>query len=401
MGRLPFFIAKRYLLAKHRQHAVGLLSRVAIGAVAVATFSLFVVLSGFTGLKDYALAFTNVFDSDLVIYPKTGKSFYCSPKQLRYLQDLSGVVATTRMVEEKVFIKYKEQSRVAVLRGVDSAYTQVTPMDTLIYTGGWFSDQRPEVVPGYAVAVDLALAARDYANLIELYVPIPGTNVMAATSPDQVFRSERAVASGIYQVNDQINDRFVFTSLQTAQSLFGWPEDQLSSLGLKTHAEDLPGLIDEINTVFHHEVVVKTRVEQNAALYKMLNTENLFTYLFISLIAAIAVFNLTGTLIMLVLEKKGNLRTLHTLGQTLGQIRATFFTSGVLMCFAGLVLGLVLGLILVLGQSLFGWVLITESLPYPVTLTLTNFLLVSGTILGLGILASFFGAQRVTSRLLN
>jgi len=133
----------------------------------------------------------------------------------------------------------------------------------------------------------------------------------------------------------------------------------------------------------------------------MLNTENLFTYLFISLIAAIAVFNLTGTLIMLVLEKKGNLRTLHTLGQTLGQIRATFFTSGVLMCFAGLVLGLVLGLILVLGQSLFGWVLITESLPYPVTLTLTNFLLVSGTILGLGILASFFGAQRVTSRLLN
>ena len=401
MARLPFFIAKRYLLAQHRQHAVGLLSRVAVGAVAVATLSLFIVLSGFTGLKDYALAFTSVFDSDLVVYPKTGKSFYCSPEQLSHLQGLSGVLAATRMVEEKVFIKYKEQSRVAVLRGVDAAYTQVTPIDTLIYTGGWFSDERFEVVPGYAVAVDLALAARDYANLIELYVPIPGANVMAASSPDQVFRSERVVASGIYQVNDQINDRFVFTSLETAQSLFYWPEDHVSSLGLKTSAVDLPRLIDEINTVFQQDVVVKTRVEQNAALYKMLNTENLFTYLFISLIAAIAIFNLTGTLIMLVLEKKANLKTLHTLGQTIQQIRATFFASGILMCVAGLVLGLVLGFMTVLGQSIYGWVLITESLPYPVTFTLTNFLLVSGTIMGLGTLASFFGAQRVTGRLLN
>ena len=75
MGRLPYFIAKRYLLAKHSRHAVGLLSRIAIGAVAVATFSLFLVLSGFTGLKDYALAFTNIFDSDLIISPVSGKSF--------------------------------------------------------------------------------------------------------------------------------------------------------------------------------------------------------------------------------------------------------------------------------------------------------------------------------------
>ena len=110
---------------------------------------------------------------------------------------------------------------------------------------------------------------------------------------------------------------------------------------------------------------------------------------------------LFGTLIMLVLEKKANLKTLHTLGQTIQQIRATFFASGILMCVAGLVLGLVLGFMTVLGQSIYGWVLITESLPYPVTFTLTNFLLVSGTIMGLGTLASFFGAQRVTGRLLN
>jgi lipoprotein-releasing system permease protein len=132
-----------------------------------------------------------------------------------------------------------------------------------------------------------------------------------------------------------------------------------------------------------------------------LNSENLFTYLFISLIAAIAVFNLTGTLIMLVLEKKNNLRTLFTLGQPLRDIKRTFFASGLMMCVAGLVLGLVLGVLVVLGQSTFGWILITETLPYPVALTWGNFLVVGATILGLGILASILGAERVTRRLLT
>ena len=401
MGRLPYFIAKRYLLAKHSRHAVGLLSRIAIGAVAVATFSLFLVLSGFTGLKDYALAFTNIFDSDLIISPVSGKSFIYDDAGQKALQGLTGIQAVGRVVEDKVFLRYKNQARVATLRGIDSAYTGVTPVDTLVYTGNWFSPERPEVVLGYSVAADLALAARDFSNLIQISAPIPGSNIMAATSPDQVFRSEQVVASGIYEVNDQVNDRFVFCSIETARYLFGWERNQVSSLVIKTASNDLEALKAQISSVFDDKVRVKTRVEQNAALYRMLNSENLFTYLFISLIAAIAVFNLTGTLIMLVLEKKNNLRTLFTLGQPLADIKRTFFASGIMMCGAGLALGLILGVLVVLGQSTFGWVLITETLPYPVTLTWGNFFLVAGTILGLGMLASLLGAQRVTRRLLD
>ena len=402
MGRLPYFIAKRYLLAKHSRHAVGLLSKITIGAVAVATFSLFLVLSGFTGLKDYALAFTNIFDSDLIISPVSGKSFIYDDAGQKALQGLTGIQAVGRVVEDKVFLRYKNQARVATLRGIDSAYTGVTPVDTLVYTGNWFSPERPEVVPGYSVAADLALAARDFSNLIEISAPIPGANIMAATSPDQVFRSEQMVASGIYEINDQVNDRYVFTSLETARYLFGFSPQQVSALVIKTDSpEYLEALKTQISAVFDGGVTVKTRVEQNAALYRMLNSENLFTYLFISLIAAIAVFNLTGTLIMLVLEKKNNLRTLFTLGQPLTDIKRTFFTSGLMMCIVGLGLGLLLGVLVVLGQSSFGWVLITETLPYPVTLTWGNFLLVAATILGLGMLASFLGAQRVTRRLLD
>ena len=103
MGRLPYFIAKRYLLAKHSRHAVGLLSKITIGAVAVATFSLFLVLSGFTGLKDYALAFTNIFDSDLIVAPVSGKSFVYDDGQQKALEGLTGIQAVGRVVEDKVF----------------------------------------------------------------------------------------------------------------------------------------------------------------------------------------------------------------------------------------------------------------------------------------------------------
>ncbi|MDC3341323.1 ABC transporter permease, partial [Flavobacteriaceae bacterium] len=99
MGRLPYFIAKRYLLAKHSRHAVGLLSKIAIGAVAVATFSLFLVLSGFTGLKDYALAFTNIFDSDLIVTPVSGKSFIYDNTRQNALRGINEIQAVGRVVE--------------------------------------------------------------------------------------------------------------------------------------------------------------------------------------------------------------------------------------------------------------------------------------------------------------
>ena len=133
----------------------------------------------------------------------------------------------------------------------------------------------------------------------------------------------------------------------------------------------------------------------------MLNSENLFTYLFISLIAAIAIFNLTGTLIMLVLEKRQNLKTLYVLGSDLRDLRKTFFTTGLMMTAIGLSIGLSLGLLIVWGQGQYGWVPITPVLAYPVVLSFTNCLIVLVTVSGLGALASLLGSRRVTERLLQ
>ena len=400
--RFIVFIAKRYLLAHHSKHAVGLISKIAISAVAVASLALFVVLSGFSGLKTYALAFTNDFDSDLLVRPVEGKRLEFGPEQKNAVAIIPNVAQVSTIIEDRVFMQYKDKSRVAMLRGVDSLFAEVTPLDSLLYAGSWLRPKSDELVIGYEIASDLALPPRDYANLVTLYAPRPGKNISAMINPSSAFNKELAVVSGIYEINDQVNDRFLFSDQVTARALLQMAPRQISALAIKVAPNaDLDQIKAELNIAFGQPISVKTRMEQNDALYKMLNSENLFTYLFISLIAAIAIFNLTGTLIMLVLEKRQNLKTLYMLGSPLKSLRKTFFVTGLLMTGLGLVIGLGLGIVIVWGQATFGWVPITPTLAYPVVLSLTNLLIVLATVTGLGALASFLGSRRITEGLLQ
>ncbi|MDA8650547.1 ABC transporter permease [Flavobacteriaceae bacterium] len=400
--RFIVFIAKRYLLAHHSKHAVGLISKIAISAVAVASLALFVVLSGFSGLKTYALAFTNDFDSDLLVRPVEGKRLEFGPEQKNAVAIIPNVAQVSTIIEDRVFMQYKDKSRVAMLRGVDSLFAEVTPLDSLLYAGSWLRPKSDELVIGYEIASDLALPPRDYANLVTLYAPRPGKNISAMINPSSAFNKELAVVSGIYEINDQVNDRFLFSDQVTARALLQMAPHQISALAIKAAPNaDLDQIKAELNIAFGQPISVKTRMEQNDALYKMLNSENLFTYLFISLIAAIAIFNLTGTLIMLVLEKRQNLKTLYMLGSPLKSLRQTFFVTGLLMTGLGLVIGLGLGIVIVWGQASFGWVPITPTLAYPVVLSLTNLLIVLATVTSLGALASFLGSRRITEGLLQ
>jgi len=146
-------------------------------------------------------------------------------------------------------------------------------------------------------------------------------------------------------------------------------------------------------------LVFKNRIQQNDALYKMLNTENLAVYLIFTLVLIIALFNVVGSIIMMILDKKQNLKTLFNLGATISEIRKIFFMQGVLMTLLGGILGILLGVIIVMLQMQFNLVMITNSLPYPVKLDVVNVLVVFITITILGILASKIASGRVNENM--
>ena len=148
-------------------------------------------------------------------------------------------------------------------------------------------------------------------------------------------------------------------------------------------------------------LIIKNRAQLNDALYKMLNTENLAVYLIFTLVLIIAFFNVIGSLIMMMLDKKKSLNTLFNIGATVKDIRKIFFFQGSLMSIVGGLLGLGVSLIIAVLQKIFDLVMITPSIAYPVTIKLENFFIVFFTISVLGVIASKIASVRITEKLVR
>jgi len=398
--KLPLYIAKRYLFSKSNRNAVNIISRIAVLGAAIGALSLFIVLSGFSGLKDFSLKFTNVFDSDLKVLPAEGKTLDFTKTSIQEISKIEGIKAYSKVIEEHIFLRYRGKNHIAYIKGVDQNYGRVNQLDSILYLSEWFTPNQNEVVIGLGTAAKLSLNVRDYNDLLEIYVPKPGTGQIL--DPTKALSKETVVVTGMYQVNEDLDSKFVFSDIGLARSLLRLDSSKVSSLEFKLKEGASEELIrTQLAGVFSEEIIIKNRVQQNDALYKMLNTENLFVYIFVSLIAAIAIFNIAGTIIMVILEKRRNIKTLYSLGLTIKEIRKVFFYNGFLMTFIGVAIGLILGIVAVLLQLKYGFVPITPTLPYPVRFDLINVVIVLITVSTLGGIASKVASQRVSRKFLD
>lgn len=398
--KFSLYIAKRYLFSKSSNNAINIITIIAAIGVVVGAFSLFIVLSGFAGLKDFSLQFTNVFDSDLKVYPHKGKTIAFSPTQKERLQRISGVEAVSEIIEERVFIHYKGKNHIAYIKGVDSLYGNVTVIDSIMFYGEWFVPGEHEVVVGLSTIAKLSMGVRDYSAPIEIFVPRPGTGQINVMDPSKAFNQKSVIASGVYQVNEDLDAKYLFSDFEFAKDLLSLDDNVVSSLEIKltpTASEEF--VRSEIEKIFPEEIILKNRIQQNDALYKMLNTENIAVYLIFTLVLIIALFNVIGSIIIMILDKRKNIKTLHNMGATLKEIRRIFFLQGTLMTVLGGILGIILGVIAVVLQLNYSIIYITRTLPYPVKLEATNAIIVFLTIGVLGVIASWIASSRVRKKL--
>ena len=363
--------------------------------------SLFIVLSGFSGLKDFSLQFTNEFDSDLKVFPESGKTITFSEAEKQALKKIAGIDNYSEVIEERIFLQYKGKNHIAYIKGVDSVYGKVNNLDSILIAGLWFQPHQNETVIGLGTSSKLSLYLNDYGNPLEIFVPKPGTGQLNALDPSQAFNKENVVVSGVYQINEDLDSKYVFTDIDFARNLLSLDSTKVSSVEIKL----LPNASEEniraeISRIFQNKVIVKNRIQQNDALYKMLNTENIAVYLIFTLVLIIALFNVIGSIIMMILDKRKNIKTLYNLGASLKEIRRIFFLQGTLMTVLGGLLGIFLGILAVLAQLKFEFVAITSTLPYPVKLNFINIAVVFATISILGILASRIASSRVREKLL-
>lgn len=396
----PLYIARRYTISRSKSTAVNIITAIAAVGIIVSTTALFVILSVFSGLKDFSINFTNVTDPDLKVTPQTGKSFLLTDSQKQQLNNTEGIAGFTEVVEERVLFYFDEKEHVAFLKGVDSLFTNVTPMEEQIIGGQWFRHGTVQAVVGIGITSRLSMGLYDFNNALEVFVPKPGKGTI--DTPEEAFNKTALIPMGVYQINDEVDAKFVYADIGLVRELLQFEPSRVTAVEIKLSAGAPEAkVIEKINPIFKTPVIIKNRAQLNDALYKMLNAENLVTYLFCSLVVVLTLFCLAGALIMLILDKKENIRTLYSLGSEVSSLRKIFLYQGIFITILGVIFGLSIGTGIILLQQHYSLLMITPTLPYPVNFNLTNVVVVVLTIFVLGYLASYIAAARVDKKLLK
>jgi lipoprotein-releasing system permease protein len=396
----PLYIAKRYSISTSKNNAINIINRIASMGIIIGALALFVVLSVFSGLKEFSLSFTNAMDPDLKLSSTLGKSLVITPAQELQIKQIDGLVSYSKIIEERVLFTFDGKQEVTYLKGIDSFFTKVNPVEKNLFNGQWLAPNTNQVVVGYGIAQKFSMGLLDFNRPLQVFVPKPGKG--AIENPEQAFNQSDLLPIGIYTINEDLDSKYVFADLGLAQELLEYQPDQVSGLEIKVQkGANEKAIIDQLQTIFKNTITVKNRAQLNESLYKMLNTENIAVYLIFTLVIVVALFNLIGALIMMILDKKGNLKTLFNLGVEIKVLRKIFLLQGTLLSVFGGGIGLILGIGIVILQQQFQLIMITPTLAYPVVFTLENVLIVLGTIISLGFIASLIASSRVSKKLLG
>ncbi|MFC0780117.1 ABC transporter permease [Flavobacterium sp. HJSW_4] len=396
----PLYIAKRYIFSSSKNNAINIINRIASMGIIVGTMALFVVLSVFSGLKVFSLSFTNEIDPDLKLVSTYGKSFLLTPDQENQVKKINGVASYTKIIEERVLFLFKDKQQVTYLKGVDSIYPVVNDIKKKLFNGQWLKPDSFQVVIGYGLSQNFSMGILDFENPLQIFAPKPGKG--AIENPEEAFTKTDVLPVGIYSISEDLDSRYVFADLGLVQELLMYKPNQISGIEFKLKENaDEAAVKTQLNSIFKNKITLKNRAQLNESLYRMLNTENIAVYLIFTLVIIVALFNLIGALIMMILEKKGNLKTLFNLGTDITGLRKIFLLQGTLLSVFGGLIGLALGIILVILQQKFELIMITPTLAYPVVFTLENVVIVMTTIISLGFVASLIASSRVSKKLLD
>lgn len=406
---LPFYIARRYLFSKKKHNAINIISGISVCGVALATLALVCTLSVFNGFQDMVAGFFTAFDPELKITVREGKVFDPNGAAFNEVRALPEIDVWTETLEENAMIQYKDRQAMAVIKGVDDNFEQLTSIDSLLYGTGDFI-LHDEIVDYGILGVELVSelgTGIQFVDPLQVYAPKRNARVNMS-NPSAAFNSDYLFSPGaVFVVNQQKYDAsYILTSLSFARRLFDY-DKEVSAIELKLKKEaDISSVQKEISRILGDKFVVQNRYEQQADVFRIMEIEKLISYLFLTFILAIACFNVIGSLSMLILDKREDVETLRNLGADEHLISRIFLFEGRLISVFGAFAGIVVGLLLCFLQQHFGIIalggdgsFVVDA--YPVSVHFTDVLLIFVTVITVGFLSVWYPVHYLSRRLLK
>ena len=410
MAKLEPHIAFRYLFSKKGHNAINIVSGISAVAVAVVTAAMICVLSVMNGFGTIVEHMFSEFDPVLLVVPAEGQTLRTDAEPVLSLYAREDIEAISMQLEQTALVRYKEHQLPARVMGVDSLFTATAHIDSII-TDGFYSvwdGAFERAVLGRGLAAQLGMNAH-FTGALHLYAPerIGRINMLR---PDQSLRHEHAFIAGTFAVNQiEYDDQLMLVSLPMAQRLFGYDEYTATALRLQ------PKIVNQTKSSINRQSsIVKSsiekdlgegfrvldRYEQQADFFRILRIEKWLTILLLVFILIIASFNVIGSLSMLIIDKREDIRILSHMGADEAMIRRIFLFEGWLISSLGTLSGLVLGVLICLGQQHYGWLKLGTGSEYiisayPVQVQMPDIALVAAIVLVLGFVAAWYPAHKI------
>lgn len=394
--KLVFRIAWRYFKAKKSVQAINIISWISMSAIAVAAAAMIILFSVFNGLDHTIKKMYTAFNPSLKITPEKGKFFSVNKSEEQQLKSIQGVQYFSETIEDMALLSNDSEQRAAVVKGVDENWFQVSGIDSFIIAGktGW-QNAHPAYIPavmGVGIANNLSIDVTNPFSELKIYYPHPEIGI--TLSPQKSLSVMIAKPEGAFHIQSELDSRYILLPLAAAQQLFG-QNNKISAIEIKVAPEDLAFAQKNAAKIVGPEFKVANRFEQNQTLFMVLSSEKWMVYAILLFVLLIASFNLTGSLYMLVLEKKKDISILKSMGMNNREVRLVYLLEGILLAMAGAVGGILLGTLICWGQIYFGWVGLPDGFvitAYPIAFEWTDFILVLATALIVGLFAAWYPA---------
>lgn len=353
--RIEGLIAVRYLFARRQRSVVNIISWISLVGLMVSTAALIIVLSVYNGIGELTKSLFNTFDPELVVEPAEGKTFRLTEIPYSTIAGAEGVAEVVPLASESAWITYGDQQAIVTLRGVGEGYARLTGLDTLLADGRYDISDHTLILGGEIFhRLGMRIPSPTPATV---HIPKRGTTSLGMTM-DEAFNIAYAYPAANFFIQQDIDRRYVVADIALVRRLMDYAPDECTALALRlAPGADAAKVKRELNSSLltpHSPLLIKDRYDQQPLYFKVFRTERLGIYLILSLIVLISTLSLVASLSLLIINKRGDIFMLRSMGMTARQVRRSFLAEGLLICAVAVAAGLLIGFVVCFLQQQFG-----------------------------------------------
>lgn len=348
----------------------------------------------------------SAFYPDIKITAIVGKSFDADTVLINKITALDNVLYTTRSLEENAYLKYEDRENIATIKGVENSFQKITGIDSFILFGKYEMNFRGNDGAILGAAVDEVINADMQEPIVKMQVMVPKNERKVYLNPEDAFHKGFVLPTGVFAIQQEFDEKFVLVPYSFVEELTE-SYDKATSIELKLKDySKVNNTVKELKKILDKNLQIKNRLQQNASLFKVINTERLAVYVILSFVLFIVSFNIIGSLSMLVMDKDKDIAILRAMGASEQTIRNIFMLEGILSAMIGASIGLLLGFIICYIQKEFGLIKLQGSgsfviQSYPVEIHALDFVLTFLIVLLISFIASIYPAYKASKRELS